>query len=230
MSVSDKVDELTWCIDIFEDALSKENDVLIPAREAVSLLREYRAKLEAEAKAEPVAIIGPDYRLLWCRVNWSEGIKVGDALYNHPPKTSADAGQAPVVSELFINTIAVDIEQAMLRAFNFGQTYWQQADSESIRQQTKSDETKKKFDEVVLNVKSEICSSIAKLGQSVPDGWMRDLEKVKGLAEHLESIGWRANHKGDVDCYDQGSAMAADVIRKILIPLITAAPTQEKEG
>ncbi len=35
------------------------------------------------------------------------------------------------------------------RAFNLGQTYWQQADSESIAQQNRSDKTRAKFDELL---------------------------------------------------------------------------------
>ena len=40
----------------------------------------------------------------------------------------------------------VDIKAAMKKAFNLGQTYWQQADSEYVSQQNKSDATKAKFD------------------------------------------------------------------------------------
>lgn len=61
----------------------------------------------------------------------------------------------------------------------------------------------------------------------VPEGWMRDKVKVVELAEHLEAIGWRPDSYGDPECYDQGAAMAADVIRKVLLPLIAAAPASE---
>ena len=49
----------------------------------------------------------------------------------------------------------VDIRAAMKKAFYLGQTYWQQADSEYVSQQNKSDATKAKFDalleETVIN-------------------------------------------------------------------------------
>ena len=43
----------------------------------------------------------------------------------------------------------VDIRAAMKRAFNLGQTYWQQADSEYVSQQNKSDATRAKFNELL---------------------------------------------------------------------------------
>ena len=33
------------------------------------------------AEREAVAVVGRDYQLLWCRQDWSKGIKVGDYLY-----------------------------------------------------------------------------------------------------------------------------------------------------
>jgi hypothetical protein len=35
-------------------------------------------------KQEPVAVIGSGFQLLWCRQDWSKGLKVGDCLYTHP--------------------------------------------------------------------------------------------------------------------------------------------------
>lgn len=58
---------------------------------------------------------------------------------------------------------------------------------------------------------------------SVPEGWMCDKEKVLELATHLEGIGWQMDSKDDIDCVDQGAAMAAEVIRRVLLPLIAEA-------
>jgi len=44
------------------------------------------------------------------------------------------------------------IEQALRKSFNFGQTYWLQADSESIAQQNKSNETREKFNKFVDDI------------------------------------------------------------------------------
>lgn len=102
------------------------------------------------------------------------------------------AKQALVVDDLFVNTIAVDIEQALAEGFKFGQTYWQQFNSESFGQQIKADETMAKFDEFAANVKSEICSSIAKLGQAVvPDGYT----PVK-----TETLLFLLGESGDFEC------------------------------
>jgi hypothetical protein len=42
-----------------------------------------------ECDIEPVAVIGPVYELLWCRKEWSDGLKVGDKLYAEPKKIAA---------------------------------------------------------------------------------------------------------------------------------------------
>lgn len=46
--------------------------------------------------------------------------------------------------------------------------------------------------------------------------WMRDRAKLTELAEHLESVGWRPGPTGDAECYDQGAAMAAEIVRVII--------------
>jgi len=68
---------------------------------------------------------------------------------------------------------------------------------------------------------------LAASGQGV-EGWMRDRKQVEELASHLENVGWAQDERGDVQCMDQGAAMAAEVVRKVLLPMIPAAPTQEK--
>jgi len=59
--------------------------------------------------------------------------------------------------------IADDTEQqvraAMRRAFNLGQTYWQQADSQSYAENRRSDETRRKFDELVEETVSLVRAS-----------------------------------------------------------------------
>lgn len=41
------------------------------------------------------------------------------------------------------------ITKALRRAFSLGQTYWQQADSDSYKQNAKSDETRQKFETLI---------------------------------------------------------------------------------
>ena len=42
------------------------------------------------------------------------------------------------------------ITKALRRAFSLGQTYWQQADSDSYKQNAKSDETRQKFETLIV--------------------------------------------------------------------------------
>jgi hypothetical protein len=66
---------------------------------AVKALAEHNAALEAQIaaaeKQEPVAVIGSVFQLLYCRENWSEGLKVGMNLYATPLQSEGlrkDAG------------------------------------------------------------------------------------------------------------------------------------------
>ena len=40
----------------------------------------------AQQEQEPVAVIGSGFQLLYCRNDWSKGLKVGDKLYTTPPQ------------------------------------------------------------------------------------------------------------------------------------------------
>jgi len=51
------------------------------------------------------------------------------------------------------------VSKAMRRAWQLGQTYWQQADSESYSQNKKSDETQKKFDALVDEIREVIANT-----------------------------------------------------------------------
>lgn len=50
----------------------------------------------------------------------------------------------------------MDIQKIMRKAFDLGQIYWQQDDSDFVSQQNKSDETFQKFEELSLAVSSDI--------------------------------------------------------------------------
>lgn len=57
---------------------------------------------------------------------------------------------------------------------------------------------------------------------SIPEGWMRDRFEVENLADNLESIAWQPDFDGDPVCVDQAAAMSAEVIRKVLLPMLEA--------
>lgn len=42
---------------------------------------------EARPELGPVAVIGSGYQLLWCRHDWSAGLRVSDSLYGPAVKT-----------------------------------------------------------------------------------------------------------------------------------------------
>ena len=50
----------------------------------------------------------------------------------------------------------MNIQEIMYKAFNLGQTYWQQSDSEYVSQHKKSDLTLQKFEELSLAVSIDI--------------------------------------------------------------------------
>ena len=63
------------------------------------------------------------------------------------------------------------VSKALRRAWQLGQTYWQQADSESWSQNKKADETQAKFDMLVDETRAAIESFAQTLGEpvAVPD-------------------------------------------------------------
>ena len=93
---------------------------------------------------------------------------------------------------------------------------------------TGDDELRLETSEYVAKVRAALASKrpppSAPVGvEELPKGWMRDRKEVVELAEHLEGEGWRQDERGDVQCFDQGSAMAAEVIRHVLIPILDGA-------
>ena len=50
------------------------------------------------------------------------------------------------------------VSKAMRRAWQLGQTYWQQADSESMKQWSKAEETQEKFEMLVEETRNCLLS------------------------------------------------------------------------
>ena len=76
------------------------------------------------------------------------------------------------------------VSKALRRAWQLGQTYWQQADSDSYKQQDKSDETQKKFEALVDETR-------ALLSASKPDTPSADMQDERGACEvELEKSSW----------------------------------------
>lgn len=52
-----------------------------------------------------------------------------------------------------------EVSEAMEKAYQLGQTYWQQADSEWYSRNKKANETQKKFDALVVEIREVIASA-----------------------------------------------------------------------
>lgn len=57
--------------------------------------------------------------------------------------------------------LAGRVDTAMRRAFNLGQTYWQQADSQSYAENRRSDATRQKFEEVLAEIRTAVLEAHA---------------------------------------------------------------------
>lgn len=64
--------------------------------------------------------------------------------------------------------LSVTVATALRRAFNLGQTYWQQADSDSFSQNAKSDITRGKFNELLEETTAAVAAIPAPEGAQLP--------------------------------------------------------------
>lgn len=71
------------------------------------------------------------------------------------------------------------VSKALRRAYQLGQTYWQQADSESYIQNKKSDETQVRFDALVDDTRAMLAAIVAHEALNADAGVMRAPEGWK---------------------------------------------------
>lgn len=63
------------------------------------------------------------------------------------------------------------------------------------------------------------------------NGWMADKEQVEKLIFELEKMGWNFNpNNGETECVDQASAMAADALKTILLPMLDQSKEIEENN
>jgi hypothetical protein len=62
-------------------------------------------------------------------------------------------------TQLDTDAIANAVAAALRRAYSLGQTYWQQADSDSYAQNRRSEETRQKFERLVAETRDLIESA-----------------------------------------------------------------------
>jgi hypothetical protein len=83
------------------------------------------------------------------------------------------------------------VSKALRRAWQLGQTYWQQADSEYQSHWKKADATQNEFDRLEEDTRAAIltANSIAQPAPSVPEGWLSVPERLVdmfcGAADNL---------------------------------------------
>jgi small-conductance mechanosensitive channel len=136
-----------------EAALREESDQFrestIQLSDEILGLQQRLAAVE-QSQPEPVAYITEDgkHLIFADRANTGDGYP----LYRHPAELAA------LREELAKNNaeIVAMVESALRRSFNLGQVYWQQADSDSTRQQNKSDQTLETQAQHILNVVKSI--------------------------------------------------------------------------
>ncbi len=129
-------------------------------------------------------------------------------------------------------------EKALRRAFSMGQTYWQQADSESYSQNRKSVETIRKFGDFIDETLAALAPPAAAAWEASPDERgprykimeiAAELAQRKPIAAfcHLEDnthIGHR-QFRGAFDMADEACRLLAIRLRDALDAL-SASPTQ----
>jgi hypothetical protein len=79
------------------------------------------------------------------------------------------------------------VSKALRRAWQLGQTYWQQADSESYSQNRKSDETQSKFETLIEETRSA-------LSQPAPQGVAEVMQLVSKLGDSASEDGKEGLH------------------------------------
>ena len=102
----------------------------------------------AEAVGVTASLPGTNNGYTFVAFNGSD-VPVGTKLFTFPP-----AAQAPEVDEDKIDAVS----KALHRAWQLGQTYWQQADSESWKQNAKSGDTQDRFMELVEETRAMLAA------------------------------------------------------------------------
>ena len=82
-------------------------------REALTSVPDWASEAKeqpAQPQQEPVAVIGSNFQLLWCREDWSKGLRVGDFLYTSPPAQPQQEPVAELVVSQYSGGKRLDIE------------------------------------------------------------------------------------------------------------------------
>jgi len=121
-----------------------------------------------------------------------------------------------------IEDLQDSITKALKKAFQLGQTYWQQADSESFSQNKKCDETRAKFYELKDEAVAAIREAQAEQEKQEPVAWPVDRTWFYSVLRYAEK---------NPDCFDE---VAPDCVSldscdaDTVIDALNAAPVSAK--
>lgn len=157
--------------------------------------------------------------------------------------------QAPVAVAVPDEDLQDLVSKSLRRAWQLGQTYWQQGDSEYVSQHKKADATQAKFQELVEETRSALAAApaqehatqLAGQGQDGQTPWLPYLSDcADGVRGHYAIA--RRNPSGYREVWNLRShqwAAASDevltleealaILRKLEMPTATAAPIQAQE-
>jgi len=101
------------------------------------------------------------------------------------------------------------VSKALRRAWQLGQTYWQQADSEYTSQHRKADETQGKFDALIEETRAALSTAAQPPAGFVlvPTELAERVQETMG--EFLMDHGWRQQDMDTSDEFDAALAAAA---------------------
>lgn len=97
------------------------------------------------------------------------------------------------LTDAIVDGVVDAVSKALRRAYSLGQTYWQQADSESYSQNKKSDETRAKFDALVDDTRAMLAAIAA---HEVLNAGVKRLKALAELRAKVEAIP-TTDHNGD---------------------------------
>jgi len=112
-----------------------------------------------------------------------------------------------------IEDLQDSVTKALKKAFQLGQTYWQQADSESFSQNKKADETQAKFyeleDEAIVAIREALANHsgganemVAEPVQILPGGGL--VGKAEPVKQHTEQYWLHEINNARADGYERG--------------------------
>ena len=134
---------------------------------------------------------------------------------------------APVVTEdEFVEDVIDDISKALRKAWQLGQTYWQQADSDLVGQHKMSDKTQAKFEVLLEDTQATLFAHL-RARPAVPEA--KDTKRLDWMQKHLLRDATIRLSNGDMKAVNAWAISSADKDLRGAIDAVIAAALQPKE-